>query len=217
MELSERIFFSYNWTTILLVISFIILAVLRQTYPRRFVDLLSLPVSGKFLNVHGKEDRLPHSFNLTFFIFQIINVAILLRFVSVYLFGTPPGDTLLLLRIVTLYCVFVLGKVLVEKIIGNVFSIESFIDTYLYEKLAYRNFLSLFIFIGNLIFLYAFTPSRSGILFFVAAIILGNILSLLSLFRRNWKSINFYFLYFILYLCALEISPYIILYYLFFK
>lgn len=215
LEATIRVTENNDVLTILMVASFLILAVIRTSYPRRFTDFLTLIVSSKFFNVHGKEDTLQHPFNILFFLFQIINVTVLLHLISEKLIHyefSPWG----FLQVGTLYCVFVLGKVLVEKIIGNILSIDAVIAGYLYEKLSYRNYLSLLIFVGNLLFSYVFPSAIHFLKIFISVILISNLAILFSIFRRNWNVFSHHISYFILYLCAPEISPYLILYYLIF-
>src|SRR5690606_5950817 len=122
----------------------------------------------------------------------------------------------LFLQICTAYSVFVLMKFSLEKIIANIFSLDEVINNYLYQKLSYRNFLGILFFVGNLFFLFILPPTVTSILVFSGLLLILNAISLLYSYKKNANLILGNFFYFILYLCALEISPYIILYKLFF-
>src|SRR5690554_4050878 len=71
---------------------------------------------------------------------------------------------------------------------------------------------NIFLFAGSLIFIYIFPGQYKAMLVFVLAILALNVITLLYSYKKNGILIASNFLYFILYLCALEISPYIILY-----
>ena len=119
---------------------------------------------------------------------------------------------LLFLQILFVVFVFIIVKTSIEKIIGTIFSIEKLIDHYIYEKLSYRNFLSLLLIITNLIFYFSIKPDLNTLLILTGILFLVNML-ILSYSYKNYRSLIFSNLfYFLLYICALEISPYLILY-----
>ncbi|MGB1451276.1 MAG: DUF4271 domain-containing protein, partial [Marinirhabdus sp.] len=125
------------------------------------------------------------------------------------IYGQTP---LLYLRICTLYVAFVFIKVTIEKIMGAVFNIETLVNQYLIEKITYRNLIALLFFVLDLILLYVLRPHPAVVVVFLAVVVILNCISLVSSYRKNATVIKGNLFYFILYLCTLEISPYIILY-----
>lgn len=201
-----------------MVSCFVLLVVAKYSYPRRFANFITLPLNDKFLSVRGKEDAVYHPFNLLFFTIQVISVSILIFL----LFRTynpleVQRNQWLFVQIITCYFIFICIKYTIEKIIANVFSIDLLMDHYLYHKLTYRNYVGLFVFVGDLLFLYVFNATSTSLLIFTIGILLLNAIALFFVYKKNGKIIVSHFLHFILYLCALEISPYIILYKLFFS
>ena len=67
----------------------------------------------------------------------------------------------------------------------------------------------------NMILVYAVEPTEKLIYGFLIGLLVLNFIGFLSTFKSYQKLILSNFFYFILYLCALEIGPYIILYKLF--
>lgn len=217
MEYTERIMESNDWATYLLVGCFLLLAVAKYFYPRRFDEFILLPLSDKYLTVRGKDDAVYHPFNIMLFVIQSVCVSI---FIYLLFQAYNPVETeknnWLFVQIYSGYTIFVLIKFSIEKIIANVFSIDSIIDQYLYQKLSHRNFLALLLFLANLFFLYIFYGTRMSLLIFGIAILLFNAIALFYSYKKNGNLITSNFFHFILYLCALEIAPYIILYKMFF-
>lgn len=212
LDFTERIYTTNDSLTYVLVFGFLVLALLRYLYPRQFSDVLQLPLNTKFFVVHGKDHLLKHPFNILFTIFQISVIS-----VFIYLFisqsnWNPETNSMLLLQITTFYAVFSIAKIMIEKIIANIFSLDTLMDSYLSQKMSYRNIISILFFVINLIFIYSFTPSAAAIGYAAGLFVFLNVFALLAIYRRNRNLIGSYFLYFILYLCALEVSPYIILY-----
>ncbi len=194
-----------------------LLAVAKYSYPRRFEEFVLLPLSDKYLTVRGKDDAVYHPFNIILFTIQVICVSI---FIFLLFRAYKPMEIQtnhwLFVQILTGYTIFVFIKLSIEKMLANIFSIDGLIDQYLYQKLSHRNFLGLLLFLGNLFFLYVVNTSQMSLLIFAIVILLLNTIALFYSYKKNGKLIATNFFHFILYLCALEISPYIILYKLFF-
>ena len=212
MEYAERILVSNDWATYLLVGCFLLLATTKYFYPKRFDDFIRLPLTDRYLSIRGGDGVL-HPFNVMLFIVQVVCVSVFIFMLArAFNIIAVENNRLLFVQILTGYSVFVLVKFLVEKIIAVIFSMEPIIDQYLYHKLSYRNFLVLFLFLGNVFFLYLFPNHGKPMLLFGVLILGLNAIVLYNSYQKNRKMITSNFFHFILYLCALEISPYIILY-----
>lgn len=213
MEFSERLIASTDWATYLLVSCFVLFALSKYFYPKRFHEFSLLPITNQYFFVHGKNDELNHPFNMMLFVAQIISVSIFVFLLfSVFNPSEVQKNEWLFLQICTAYSVFVLVKFSLEKIVANIFSLDVLMNNYLYQKLSYRNFLGILFFIGNVFFLYVFPPTVIAIAIFGGFVLAMNAIALLYSYKKNGKLILGNFFYFIVYLCALEISPYIILY-----
>jgi hypothetical protein len=106
----------------------------------------------------------------------------------------------------------ILIKVLLERLIASLFEIDSLIDSYLFQKTNYKNFLGLILLPINilLVFTISLTPNVFYIIFGLLIVI--NIVGFVTSIKSHQKTIINNIFYFILYLCALEIAPYVILY-----
>ena len=111
--------------------------------------------SDKYFLVHGKNDDIQHPFNILFFLPQIVGVSIII-YLAFQVFAPVEvvQNKWLLVQIATGYAAFVLIKYLLEKIIANILSIDVIVNQYLYQKLSYRNFLAIILFIINIIFIF---------------------------------------------------------------
>jgi len=213
MQYIERYSESIDWVTIFLMSCFVLFTVAKYAYPKRFEEFVMLPLNNKYFFVQGKNDDLKHPFNVLLFLAQVISfslfIFLLLNFRSPDLKETNPW---LFLQICTAYSFFILVKFLIDKILGSIFNIEAIVNTYLYQKLSYRNLLGIAVFVGNLIFFYVAEPSMVFILIFLSFLLILNFFTLFNSYKSFGKTILANFFYFILYLCALEIAPYLILY-----
>lgn len=165
----------------------------------------------------GKEYKAFHGFNILLFSVNVLAVSLLLFLILKMLW--PPENfnepVILFIRIATAYASFILLKSGIEKIVANVFELDNKIDYYIFQKLSYLNFSTILLLVPLLLFFYAFPPTNLVLYIVAGALILTNILSLASIYKENQSLLASNWFYFILYLCALEIAPYIILYKLF--
>ncbi len=213
VDFNERLIVSTDWTTYLLVGCFVLFAVAKYFYPKRFHEFSLLPITNQYFFVHGKNDELNHPFNMLLFAAQIISVSIFAYLLfSVFNSSEVQKNEWLFVQICTAYSLFILIKFSLEKIVANIFSLDELINDYLYQKLSYRNFLGILFFLGNLFFLHIYPPTVTALFFFSGIALALNAIALLYSYKKNGSLILGNFFYFILYLCALEIAPYIILY-----
>ncbi|HSP12049.1 MAG TPA: DUF4271 domain-containing protein [Salegentibacter sp.] len=213
MQAIERHVESLDWISLILLGAFILLSLIKSTFPQRFEEFISLLTSNKFMVFRGKEYKAFHPFNILMFLLNILSVSLFLFLLFQMLWpATSEDQVVLFIRIATGYTSFVLLKFGIEKIIANIFDLDRIIDYYLYQKLAYRNYIALLLFIPIVFFFYAFPPSLLLMYSILVLLILVNLLSLSTIYKQNQSLISANWFYFILYLCALEIAPYIILY-----
>ena len=209
MQYVERTIESNDWIILILVGCFVALAIVSVLYKKKFQDFIKLPVSNNFFISKGKTDEIRHPFNIILFCIQIISIAF---FIYLFFSEEARSNPGLFIQIITGVFVFVLVKLLVEKMIGAIFSMDEVISRYIFQKVTYRNFLTLLLFTANLFFYFAFDPNLTVLLVFTGVFALLNGLIIFYSFK-NYRTLLFSnFFYFLLYLCTLEISPYFIVY-----
>ena len=216
MESILRVTNTANWATIILLVSLVLLATARALKEQSFQRFITLFVSNKYLIIEQKQQPLSSVFNILLTLFQILSLSVFIRLV-IQQFYPDAGTTnsFILLQIIGICFLFTLGKLLVEKIIGVIFSSEALMDQYLFSKLSYRNYLGILLFPINVLLIYTFPTSQLLFIIIGIVLIVGNLLTLLLVFKMYSKLIFGQLFYFILYLCTLEIAPYYILYKLF--
>ncbi len=213
MQYLERIYTSQDWITLLIVACIVITTIAKIAYPLRFQEFLRLPITNKYFFVFGKKDPLYHLFNVLLFIPQAICIPLLLYQAMLWKYPSiVNNDPFLFIKLVIGFVVFVVSKISLEKIIGIIFNIENIIHQYIYQKLSYRNLMSFLFLLTLFVLVYIIPINKEIILAFGLVIVCLNVVALFYSYKTNGKLIIRNFFYFILYLCALEISPYIILY-----
>ncbi len=213
MEAIERYITSNDLLTIIILLVLLLLVLAKQLFYNRYEDFTALLASGKFLVIKSREHKLLFGFNLIMLIVHVLSVSLFV-FLSFRLFTdltlVHPGY--FLLRIITAYAFFVLLKITVEKIIANVFDIDDVIDTYIFQKQTYLNFISLIIFGLSIFLVYSELPRLPLFYLIIGVAILAISYTLYVIVKKNTVVMSRYWFYFILYICALEFAPYIILY-----
>ncbi|MEX0996275.1 MAG: DUF4271 domain-containing protein [Flavobacteriaceae bacterium] len=202
-----------DWITLLIFLCLAFVAAAKLINTSRFNEFIQLIITNKYFLVHGKNPQIFIPFNILLLLVQIISASLFL-FIFLVFFREDISlqNQIVYIQILGFYTLFIGLKFYIEKIIATLFSIEKHIDTYLYQKLSYRNLIALLLLVFNMILLYTTTPSTSILIAMVAIIVLFNIISLVYSCKVQEKLVRSHFFYFILYLCALEISPYFILY-----
>lgn len=202
-----------DWITLLLFFCFGLVAAAKLINASRFNEFIQLIITNKYFLVHGKTPQIFNSFNNLLLVVQIVSVSLFLFLILVYFReDISLQNHLVYIQTLSFYTLLIGLKFYIEKIIATLFSIEKYIDTYLHQKLSYRNLIALLLLVFNMILVYAVKPSTYLLITMVAIIVVFNIISLGYSYKVQEKLVRSHFFYFILYLCALEISPYFILY-----
>lgn len=200
--------------TILMVICLVFIALAKLISPKRFDDFLLVLGNSKYLKIYIKEQKFFDKFDALLFINLIISASIfgflIYRFSSDGVIEEPSIN--LMFKFVVGIGVFILIKVLLERLIGSVFEIDKMIDDYLFQKITYNNYLGILLLPINAILIYSLTPSLKIIYAIIILLLIVVILGTITSFKAHQSLLKQNLFYFILYLCALEIAPYIILY-----
>lgn len=213
-QLELRQWTSVDWVIGALMVALLLLTVLRVRYPKRFQEFALLPITDKYFSLPASTYQLIDPFNAALLGFQAIVLALFfVLFRGKVQNSMEAMDLWYFLQIFALLTMFLLGKFLIEQFMGWLFDIRPLVERFLFEKLSYLGLISILIFGFCWVILLLKVPLLP--LFLVGSVVLVGVylISLLSSFKRNWNLIIRHFFYFILYLCALEIAPFVLLYY----
>jgi len=203
---------TYELFTILIVVSLLFITLAKAIYPRRFNDFVSVVGNSKYLKIYVREQKFLDKFDALLFVNLILSAAIFcficFHYDSALL--TPSSDDLF--KLVVGIGIFVLIKVLLERLIGSLFEIDKLIDAYLFQKISYKNYLGLLLVPINVFLIFSFKPNLTIIYIIIIILLIINVSGLFTTIKTNQSLIKQNLFYFILYLCALEIAPYIIIY-----
>ncbi|NMH87032.1 DUF4271 domain-containing protein [Flavivirga sp. Y03] len=198
--------------TILLVTGLLIVAIAKLVSPKRFDDFIFVLGNSKYLKIYSRDQKFLDKFDALLFGNLIISLSVFI-FIS-YQFLTNGGilSTGLKIKLPLSIAILILIKVLVERLIGSLLEIDKLLDQYLFQKITYKNYLGILLLPINALLLFSFQPSLVIIYLIIILLLIVNIIGLITSFKTHQSLIKSHYFYFILYLCTLEISPYIILY-----
>lgn len=200
-----------DWVTLLLLGSLLLLAISRYYFPQRFLSFLSLPFNGKYLAIFQSDTPLT-GFHVLISLFQLINTSLFLYFLS-----RLPGFEGLALDGGGPYLKYLLGvggwlslKILLQWVHGYIFDNPELMGSLIYSKTAFFNFSGLIFFSANVLIAYVKPVSSVLIIALGVLALLINTLGALTLTGQHLPRIYAHFMYFILYICTLEIAPLIL-------
>ncbi|WP_366523558.1 DUF4271 domain-containing protein [uncultured Kordia sp.] len=212
-ESIERTIISKDWLTLLFLISFCLLVLIRFVFRKQFSLFLVFLFSNKYENQFiSKQDDVVNWFSSLLFLIQIISITIF-SYVAIIFFHPSLVDApFLFVKIITFTTFFIIIKYILEKIIAVILDLETHVNTYNFHKLSIRNLFGIILIPVNLVLVYYTNGNK--IIFFsvILTFFLYNLIGLFLLLKNYQNLIISKLFYFILYLCALEIAPYLVMY-----
>lgn len=201
-----------DWITILLLSSILLPVLAKSFFYSRFSHFIILPFNNKYIFMYNKKEKLLNWFHIFFTLFQIINFSLFVLLAGKVLFAaTEDLDPFKYPVVLASILSFIFLKVALQLANGFIFGSSKTISELIFKKLSYLNYTGIVMFVANLILAYIANNSMIVVLVAVFLIMLINVIGWVTLLRNHQKYITNYFFYFILYLCALEISPLIII------
>lgn len=205
---------SNEWFTVFIVLSLGFLTLSKYFFSRRFDDFLAVIGNSKYLKIYARDQKFIDGFDTLLFLNLVTSVSIF-SFLMYSVFVNPSEfDLIQFFKLLFGIGSLVLIKVLLERLIGSLFEIDALIDSYLFQKTTYKNYTGFILLPVNILLIYSISPSKSVIYVILGLIFLINLIGFITSFKNHQKLLINNFFYFILYLCALEIGPYLILYWL---
>jgi hypothetical protein len=126
--------------------------------------------------------------------------------------GIPKNDDpLVFLGILGGLVVFLLLKISLQLVSAFIFDSEKTILEIIFKKLSYINYSALVMFLANAVLSFIFIDSKIVVYVAIFLILLINIIGWSTLLKNHQNFIATNFFYFILYLCALEIAPLVLI------
>ena len=207
-----RNFITYEWFTIFTIIGLMAIVIAKFSYSLRFNDFLYVIGNSKYLKIYAKDQKFIDQFDSFLFINLALSFSIFTYF-AYSTFITPLNfEITVFLKLLFAVSTLIIIKTLLERLIGSLFEIDSLIDHYLFQKTTFKNYSGFVFLVANLLLIYTNIALEVIIISAFSIVCLINVIGFFTSFKNYQKILNPNFFYFLLYLCALEIAPYILLY-----
>ena len=200
-----------DWITIIIFTSVLFIVIAKSFFYSRFINFIILPFNNKYIFLYNKKDKLLNWFHIFFTIFQLVNFALFIYLIRTIIKPENSTNPLIYFVILGFLLVFLLMKVLLQLGNGFVFNTNSNISTFIFKKLSYLNYSGMIMFLANILLTYVLKDSKIVVYVSIFLILLINAIGWITVVRNHQNLITANFFYFILYLCALEIAPFVII------
>lgn len=162
--------------------------------------------------MYNKKDKLMNWFHVFMTIFMLINFALFIYLGhNVLLKVSQDTYPTLFLIILGALLLFLIVKVALQLGNGLIFGSNREVSEIIFKKLSYLNYSGIVMFIANLTLTYMLIGSAAVVYAAISLILLINAIGWFTALKNHQKFIANNFFYFILYLCALEIAPLVII------
>lgn len=205
---------SIDWITIVVIISLVLMVAAKSVFYTRFLNFIILPFNNKYIFMYNKKEKTANWFHIFFTIFQVINFSLFIFLAIKILFGPKESSTMnpyIFIVIMGLLVLFLFLKVFLQLGNGFIFSSNKIISEILFKKLSYLNYSAIIMFLANIILAYVLKDSKTVVYATFLLILLINGIGWITILRNHQKFITANFFYFMLYLCTLEIAPFVII------
>jgi|SRR5690625_980132 len=207
-----------DWITPVFGGILLVLAILKSRQTDRFYNFLRILATDKFFRESHKNPKtLFDAFTKSLFVVQAIVFSLVIHLMLVQWKVLEDMSFLVYLQILLLYMVFVVGKYLIERMLGVLFSLEEVLREYVFFKISSKNFMALVIIPFLLLIVYTLPQNIFLHQVLILLWLLLNIVFLGYYYYKNSKLISGNLYYIILYLCTFEIAPYYLLFKVFMK
>lgn len=207
-----RNFITNEWFTIFTLIGLCAIVAAKYINTLRFNDFLYVVTNSKYLKIYTKDQKFIDLFDSFLFTNLSISLSIFFYFTYSSFISPIDFDLIAFLKLLFSISAIIIIKTLIERLIGSLFEIDSLIDNYLFQKTTFKNYSGIVFLTANLFLLYTNLSASIVIISAISMVGFINLIGFLTSFKNHQKLINPNFFYFLLYLCALEIAPYVLLY-----
>jgi putative membrane protein len=199
-----------DWISLIFVLILGIMAFIKAYHAFRFREFLNLLTNNKYIIIFNKRERSGVFFTTSLLMVQwaILSIAIwkILRFFHVEVSFYAIAQQYIVMVGVAL---FILIKIAFQRWVSYVLDMDNFSRSYLFIRLSYTNYaaliLVLLLFVNSYVAVYNIYLFAFSLIVFLYIQVLG----LISFVKLYKSELRMYWYYFILYLCAFEIAPYI--------
>lgn len=200
-----------DWVTLIYVVNFILIVYIKWRYELQFFSFLRLIDTTTYMNNYGEKYEVLNGFILLSMLFSSLTLSMFCVFFLHHYFAITLSFLLFIYLIVGVLLTVLLRSLFI-LLLSNLLDVKRFFQSFQFRNCTYIFRLSIFLYTGLVFYHYGWNQS-----FFVFKLLFygGTLIYLTSqvmVIGQLFSTINRGSLYFILYLCTLKMSPWILLF-----
>ena len=207
-----REFISKDWYVVFCLLSLVIILVAKKNDTQRFSAFLKLFGNNNYLRIYLKEHSFFDRFDSLLFINFCVNIIIFGWIGYQFIFGTVAMNLLLFSQLFALVAGVVMLKIGFELFLGYVLDLQTLFNILTFQQISSYNFAGLVLLPINAFVVFGVDFAPLAIVLSTILILLIVVVGMTKTVQSNLNMLLNNFFYFILYLCTLEIGPYLVLY-----
>lgn len=199
-----------DWMTYVIMVNFLLFVFCKWRYQQQFYSFLRVIDTPLYFNNYAERPIYSQGFILLSVLFSLINISL---FICFYLSKNQYATLDFNLFALIFFGIF--GTIVLRQIVMTALSyfleLQHFVNQYQFRTTTYLFRLNIFIFMGLVLYYYTFDSSPVFLELFVITSGILYVLYHLLVVKQLFHIINQGGLYFILYVCTLKLSPWILL------
>jgi hypothetical protein len=194
------------------LVSLLIILIVKSINRRRFSDLMRLFTNSNYLRIYLKEHRFLDIFDFILFLNFIINCTAYTYILYGSFINLIEIKTNKFVTISIAFTIFLALKLILKLLTGYLFDLHKAISILIFQQVSTINFIGIMLLPINLLLVFGLNFDIIGIVISIVLIATTFLVGILKTIQTNLNFVLSNFLYFILYICTLEIGPYVIIY-----
>lgn len=194
------------------LLSLLIILIVKKINRRRFSDLIRLFANSNYLRIYLKEHRFLDIFDFILFLNFIINCTTYTYILYASFINLIEINTNKFAAISIAFTIFLVLKLILKLLTGYLFDLHKTISILIFQQVSTINFIGIMLLPINLLLVFGLNFDIRWIIISVVLIATTILIGMLKTIQTNLNFVLSNFLYFILYICTLEIGPYVIIY-----
>ena len=207
-----REFISNDWYVVLCLVSLVVILMVKKIDAQRFSAFLKFLGNNNYLRIYLKEHSFFDRFDSLLFINFCINIVVFGRIGYQFIFEPVTMNLLKFSQLFSLIAIVVLLKIGLELFLGYVLDLRTLFNILTFQQISSYNFIGLILLPLNAFNVFGVNFAPLAIILTMVLILLIVVVGMTKTVQSNLNILLNNFFYFILYLCTLEIGPYLILY-----
>jgi hypothetical protein len=212
LQAIEKLTYSNNWITIILIVLFLSIFLLKVIDAARLKNILTISFSSStFDNEENSKPSFSNNFQAVMFVFSVTVLSLVIY--TFKFLKTSSSDNFLNFTYIFIGLLgYLLVKKILEKVISYIFILKNSIQFFVISKSKSFHTISFLLYI--LVIFYEYGNLKYDYLFYISILLFG--VHFIYTLLKNKKLIFSKLFYFILYICAFEIAPLFVLFKLMF-